>query len=186
MDGVLKRINFFYNKGVIILTGEINNLYVKSDDKIKHLEFIEAVINRLNHDSFLIKGWMITIVSGFLVLAVRNCKHVIILMALLPVIIFWVLDSFYLLQERKYRDLYDDVINDKVGNFNMSINNYGNGKSTFKSAFLSITIFLLYYLICFILGIIFFCLEPYKCYETAWIVVGITILLWWCQDKFTK
>ncbi len=32
----------------------------------KHLEFVQAVINRLAGNSFLLKGWSITLVSGLL------------------------------------------------------------------------------------------------------------------------
>jgi hypothetical protein len=34
-------------------------------DKIKHLEMIQAVISRLANNSFLLKGWSITLVSAF-------------------------------------------------------------------------------------------------------------------------
>lgn len=33
-----------------------------SDDKRKHLEFIQDVINRLSSNTFLFKGWSITII----------------------------------------------------------------------------------------------------------------------------
>ena len=34
------------------------------DRKIKHLEFIQGVINRLASDSFRMKGWSVVLVSA--------------------------------------------------------------------------------------------------------------------------
>ena len=41
----------------------VNNM---SEDKLKHLEFIQNVITRMNTNSFQIKGWTVTIVSAVL------------------------------------------------------------------------------------------------------------------------
>lgn len=40
----------------------INNMEEK---KLKHLEFIQGVITRMNSNSFSIKTWMITIIAAF-------------------------------------------------------------------------------------------------------------------------
>ena len=37
-----------------------------SEDKLKHLEFIQNIITRMNTNSFLIKGWAVTIASAIL------------------------------------------------------------------------------------------------------------------------
>ncbi len=83
-------------------------------NKIKHLEFIQATITRMNQNSFQIKGWMITIV---------------------PVIVFWMLDAYYLQQERKVRGIYNDVAgispeasNMVIRDFEMPIQKYQCGK----------------------------------------------------------
>ncbi|SRR5260221_12265697 len=80
-----------------------------NDKKLKHLEFIQNIITRMNTDSFLIKGWMITLVSALFALAAKdsNVKYVFVTYLAIP--IFWGLDAFYLSQERKFRDLYDLV-----------------------------------------------------------------------------
>ena len=80
-----------------------------TEKEMKHLEFIQAIITRMNTNSFLIKGWSITLVSALLALYASN-KHVAyIFIAIIPTIIFWFLDSYYLQQERKFRGLYNDV-----------------------------------------------------------------------------
>jgi hypothetical protein len=41
---------------------------VFNDNKIKHLEFIQGVITRMNANSFQIKGWSVTITAALLAL----------------------------------------------------------------------------------------------------------------------
>ena len=79
------------------------------ESKMKHLEFIQATITRMNQNSFQIKGWMITIVSALLALYANSENVVYVLVAIVPAIIFWFLDAYYLQQERKFRGVYNDV-----------------------------------------------------------------------------
>ena len=75
----------------------------------KHLELIQGIISRMAQVSFIIKGWTLTLVAGLLALAVNaNCSSYAFL-ALLPAMLFWVLDAYYLRQERLFRSLYDEV-----------------------------------------------------------------------------
>jgi hypothetical protein len=78
-------------------------------DHIKHLEFIQAVVARLGNGSFLIKGWALTLVAAFFGLSVNKLSWRLAAIALVPVIGFWLLDVYFLRQERLYRKLYDDV-----------------------------------------------------------------------------
>lgn len=79
------------------------------DRKIKHLEFIQGVINRLASDSFRMKGWSVVLVSALLVLLAREGRIEFVAIALVPVLAFWGLDGYFLQQERLYRALYDHV-----------------------------------------------------------------------------
>ena len=36
------------------------------EKKIKHLEMIQAVIVRMGNNSFLLKGWSVTLISAYL------------------------------------------------------------------------------------------------------------------------
>ena len=78
-------------------------------DKLKHLEFIQNVITRMNTNSFQIKGWAITLVSATLALYASTKNDCFILVGVFPSLIFWFLDAYYLTQERKFRGLYNDV-----------------------------------------------------------------------------
>jgi len=77
----------------------------------KHLEFIQGVINRHNSNSFMLKGWAITIASALYALAGTVNEPIIILITLAPIILFWGLDAFYLSNERCFVDLYNAVAN---------------------------------------------------------------------------
>jgi hypothetical protein len=79
------------------------------DSKLKHLEFIQGVINRMAFNSFLLKGWSLTITAAIFALATKDGSTRLISIAYLPVIVFWFLDSYFLRQERLYRKLYDSV-----------------------------------------------------------------------------
>lgn len=84
------------------------------EEKIKHLEFIQNIITRMNSNSFAIKGWMVTIVSALLALYANSNNEIFMFIAIVPTSIFWLLDAFYLAQERRFRCLYDDVIHDRI------------------------------------------------------------------------
>ena len=118
-------------------------------EKLKHLEFIQNVITRMNTNSFQIKGWTITIVSATLALyaATKNCCFVLI--GILPTLLFWFLDANYLTLERRFRRLYNDVAGISknlidVTPFDMDIGSYIEGKCCYWSAFWSSTIRNLY------------------------------------------
>lgn len=79
------------------------------EDKRKHLELVQGVINRMASNSFMLKGWAVTLVAGIFALAGKDTDKLYFLVAYVPIIIFWGLDAYYLLQERLYRSLYDKV-----------------------------------------------------------------------------
>lgn len=79
------------------------------EDKRKHLELVQGVINRMASNSFMLKGWAVTLVAGIFALAGKDTDKLYFLGAYVPIIIFWGLDAYYLLQERLYRSLYDKV-----------------------------------------------------------------------------
>jgi hypothetical protein len=58
---------------------------------------------------FLLKGWTITLIAALFALAAKDTKTVYFLVAYIPAIMFWVLDGFFLSQERRFRALYDHV-----------------------------------------------------------------------------
>jgi len=79
------------------------------ENKTKHLEMIQGVINRMANNSFLLKGWSVILVSALFALAAKDSNKLYIYLAYFPTIAFWVLDGYFLWQERLYRKLYDKV-----------------------------------------------------------------------------
>lgn len=77
--------------------------------KIKHLEFIQNTINRMAGNSFLLKGWSITIVGGLLAFSLKEMSVDYVLVSLAVLFFFWILDSYFLTLERSYIRLYDHV-----------------------------------------------------------------------------
>lgn len=100
------------------------------NDKIKHLEFIQNIITRMSSNSFNLKGWGITLISGIFILSNKDNDKSYFIVAYIPIIFFWILDSYYLLQERIYRDLYDMVREEKFRNFELNGNVLKNKKQT--------------------------------------------------------
>lgn len=130
--------------------------------------FIQGVITRMNTNSFQIKGWTITIVSALLALYANSSNVIYIFIAIVPVLLFWFLDSYYLQQERKFRGIYNDIaeLNDganknSVRPFEMPLQNYKEGKYCYHKVFFSKTILWFYFVITILLllgGIILNCI----------------------------
>ena len=80
-----------------------------SDDKRKHLEFIQGVINRLSSNTFLFKEWSITIIVAVFTAMVTTQNYDLVWLNLGAILIFWFIDAYYLMLEQAYRKLYDKV-----------------------------------------------------------------------------
>ncbi len=114
--------------------------------KLKHLELIQGVINRMAFNSFMLKGWSVVLVSAVLVLVSPQDGDNRALIGLLPTLVFWGLDGYFLRQERLYRALYDHVrvlAPDEI-DFLMETGDFAGPNLTWLSAFLSITLILFY------------------------------------------
>lgn len=114
-------------------------------EQIKHLEFIQNVITRMNTNSFQIKGWSIVIVSALMAIYASTQNNYFFLTAIFPTLIFWFLDAYYLNQEQKFRGLYNDVagVSDKpkeIKLFAMRPDLYVGGQYSYWNTFFSPTI----------------------------------------------
>ena len=78
-------------------------------NKHTHLEMIQGIVNRLSHNSFLLKGWSVVLVSAMFALAAKDSQLLFVYLAYFPAISFWFLDGYFLYQERLFRKLYDRV-----------------------------------------------------------------------------
>ncbi|NRR20989.1 hypothetical protein [Brevibacillus sp. MS2.2] len=111
------------------------------ENKIKHLELIQGVINRMSNNSFLIKGWSITLVSALFALAAKESNSKFIIISLFQVIVFWILDSYFLWQERLYRKHFNEIRMKDINNidFSMDASQYKSFE-TWGVCFTSITL----------------------------------------------
>lgn len=91
------------------------------ESKLRHLELVQGVINRMANNSFLLKGWAVTLEAGIFALAAKDTNKLYFLIAYIPIIIFWGLDAYYLLQERLYRSLYEKVQQTKEDEIDFSL-----------------------------------------------------------------
>ena len=128
------------------------------ENKRKHLEIIQTTINRMANCSFLIKGWCITIVSALLALTIKETNNRLIFITIIPIVIFWILDGFFLFQERLYRALYDEVRMkaDEQIDFSMNTLKFLGERNRWVKAMFSKTLNILYLSLVLLVSIFLF------------------------------
>ncbi len=124
---------------------------------VKHLEMTQAVINRLGSNSFLVKSWSMTIIVAAMVLIakpeIQNPYFVLVL--ILPALGFWILDGYFLWQERLFRQVYNEIRVQSDTDFEMSsLKHRDKPKCSWLSAIFSLTLIIFYIIeIAFIIGV---------------------------------
>ena len=100
------------------------------EDKRKHLEFIQGAINRMASNLFFLRGWTITLIAALFTFFVKDANTNFIFVVYFPVIIFWILDGYFLSQERLFRALYNHVrkLDEKEIDFSMNTSEYNENK----------------------------------------------------------
>ena len=76
-----------------------------------HLSILQGVVQRMADNSRSCKLWCITIVSAILVLLATNEPPDLVRLAVIPTIIFLILDTYYLALERRFRCSYSEFTN---------------------------------------------------------------------------
>lgn len=77
----------------------------------KEIDLIQACITRMANNSFLLKGWAVSIIAVILALADKASDPALLsAVVLIPLFSFWYLDAFFLRTERMYRKMYEWVI----------------------------------------------------------------------------
>ncbi len=114
--------------------------------KLKHLEFIQNTITRMAYNSFLLKGWAITLVVAIFGLSENNIDLKIVLIATFLTLMFWALDAYFLNQERIFRGRYDEVRvkNPDEIDFSMRLEGKLTSQMDWFVAFTSVTLRLYY------------------------------------------
>ena len=116
------------------------------DNKRKHLEFIQAVISRMNNSSFLIKAWSITLISALFALAANDTNENFVLIPYMTIPLFWLLDGFFISMERRYRALYENTAlkNEAKIDFSMDTSKYREFRNSWISGVFSRTLIIFY------------------------------------------
>lgn len=117
------------------------------ENKLKHLEFIQSAINRMAGNLFFLRGWTITLITGLFALSAKDTSPKFVLIAYFLILIFWILDGYFLSQERLFRALYNHVrkLNGKDIDFSMITDEFKKDKKNgwLRSSF-SLTLLVFY------------------------------------------
>src|SRR3954470_10499895 len=102
-----------------------------SEDQRAHLAFVQGVITRQAGNSFLIKGWALTVAVALYGFSIGRQSWPLALLALAPILIFAWLDAYFFRQERLFRCLYDAIVadDDRVNPFSMNAKIFERNKS---------------------------------------------------------
>lgn len=84
----------------------------------KEIDLIQGVITRMANNSFMLKGWIVSLIAVLLALTDQTIVATKLtyfnFILILPVLVFWYLDAFFLHKEKCYRKLYDWVIANRL------------------------------------------------------------------------
>ena len=109
---------------------------------LKEIDIIQDIIKRMAFNSFMIKGWAITLVVVTLLL--KGTEKYQVWIAFIPLVVFWFLDAYFLRQERMYRKLYKWVINNRLKTeeylFDMNARRFENEVQSIPRIMFSITL----------------------------------------------
>lgn len=76
-----------------------------------HIQILQSIIGRMASNSANCKTWCITIVAAILALAVDKGSTQMVLVAGIPVLLFFLLDAYYLSLEKHFVDEYGLAVN---------------------------------------------------------------------------
>lgn len=118
------------------------------ENKRKHLEFIQNIISRMAGNLFFLRGWTITLIGALLALFSKsNNSSYIIYFLVVITLVFWILDGYFLSQERLFIDLYNHVrkLKEEEIDFSMDTREYQKlKKNTLIYAMFSNTLLVFY------------------------------------------
>lgn len=78
--------------------------------RLKHLDFIQALITRMSHSSVQAKSWLLPVATATFGFALTQHSGTVALLGIAGVLLFGYIDACYLRQERAYRHLYNAVV----------------------------------------------------------------------------
>lgn len=105
----------------------------------KEIDLIQSCINRMSQNSFMVKGWLLSLIAVILALLPENVNiNILCLISFVVIACFWYLDAFFLKIERLYRWKYNWVIMNRLESedFIFDLNPH-NSKMWLKSNFIN-------------------------------------------------
>ena len=107
---------------------------------IEEIKVVQDIIKRMASNSFSVKTWTITLIVATLLFKGSN-NHILI--AFIPLFAFWFLDSYYLQQERLFREVHNWITTYRLNNdnklFNMNPTRFKNNVQTIPRIMFSIS-----------------------------------------------
>ena len=130
------------------------------EGKTEYLQMLQEPICRMSTISAIFKGFAATIVSGVSIISYETTNVIVLALSFLPVLAFATLDIYYLILERKFRFLYDQVREDKHEiDFSMALTNDKEeivvAKARIRDCIKALSIVLFYPMMLMILLIVF-------------------------------
>jgi len=95
----------------------MNEDSLPNDTLHKEIDLIQLCISNMTHNSFLLKGWLITLIVAVIALLPKELKIDIkglCIIGSIMTLCFWYLDAYFLKQERLFRWKYDWVIQNRL------------------------------------------------------------------------
>lgn len=77
---------------------------------LKHIDMYQGIINRMAANSLECKKWAIGLVSAILVLVAEKGVTQAAALTVVPAVLFWFLDAYYLALEKQFRAAYGTFI----------------------------------------------------------------------------
>lgn len=112
----------------------------------KEIDLIQARITRMANNSFLLKGWTVSLIAVVLALFGKDCDPAALgLVLLVPLVSFWYLDAFFVRTEKMYRTLYKWVIEkrqagDMSHQYDLNPHRFSDQVPSMRDTMLSVTL----------------------------------------------
>ena len=117
----------------------------RKKDFLKEIDLVQAVVTRMANTSFLIKGWSVTMMT--FIFATKSEPKALPLV-FVPILLFWILDAYFLQQERLYRKLYQWIVENRMLSdkylFSLSIARVQDQKKSLLRVMFSTTLMVFY------------------------------------------
>ena len=112
---------------------------------LKEIDLVQDIIKRMAYNSFMVKGWSLTLIVVTLLIKGEGRYSLI---AFLPLISFWYLDGYFLRQERLYRKLYEWIAQFRLDSsdhlFELTTNRFSEEVPSTISTIASLTLLVFY------------------------------------------